>query len=491
MFYCHHLLVYKFLAKSKTIIHVFCDFQTGLLLIFACWYIFKRTQYSGFQRSHEYSTYVNKNKENSAKVVTPIYFLKIFKTGSTTLSNILLRYALRNNFSLPSFKFGTSFPFKDLIQWLFPIKTCLPHLKSCPVLELCLKKCRFSRENVLRENQCQLIDRHTIFNESAVNELMGSNVEHVVGIRHPFTQFQSLAGEFSIWRKLRLQQATTDPFSLFLESPQLYEQKVKIPIELGKIMHVGKRAPTYSNWMTNFMSFSFGYKPYHSELYEDETTFLKRIRSLFPNVVILEELTQSLVLLRRRLGLDTTDIISLKRHTTKSEAYTGSYKRITPENTKLIEAHRNWSRLDYKLYDMFLEEHKYQVKKYGKNFEEEVDVVNEINQQISSFCESQGLSEANYETVVKYNKRFSTEITIPQTPFTNQFNVSAADCIIMNLEHRVFGIYLRYRQFPEICDTVTQGQLNPYSTEFTSCPPGFLDQMAELLENSAVIRTTK
>ena len=121
-------------------------------------------------------------KEHCAYVQKHIYYLKVHKTGSTTFTNMLFRYGLANNLTFAVFEPRHPYPAMDMTKYLLPHpaekRHSLPHSVDI-------------KDNTGFPHKYDILNSHSIFNESVIGRFMPNDTVFIATVRHPFNQLQS------------------------------------------------------------------------------------------------------------------------------------------------------------------------------------------------------------------------------------------------------------------------------------------------------------
>ncbi|XP_006822290.1 galactosylceramide sulfotransferase-like [Saccoglossus kowalevskii] len=147
--------------------------------------------------------------QQQARCVSPtttVAFLKTYKTGSTTISSILIRFGLSHNLSFvipahhnPGY-FSRTVRFNSEMQ-----KHLSPPLPGS----------RYS-----------MLVSHVPFNKTAINNVI-PNATFITILRHPVATYESIFGFFKIPRILHLRtNGRQDPFRMFLSNTSLYYKRL-------------------------------------------------------------------------------------------------------------------------------------------------------------------------------------------------------------------------------------------------------------------------
>ncbi|XP_053716254.1 galactose-3-O-sulfotransferase 3 [Synchiropus splendidus] len=236
---------------------------------------------------------------------TNVAFLKTHKTASTTVQNILFRFAERNNLTvaLPVQACGHQF--------------CYPRTFSS----------HFVHPHTLPPN---IIASHMRFYKPELQRLMPNDTIYVTIVREPASMFES---SFSYYTQhcqsfKRVPNASLDAF---LEEPWRYYR----PEEKD------------SMYARNTLTFDLGGdKDRPATDVEYAKNFVAEVDRVFSLVMIAEYFDESLVLLRHLLSWELDDILYVKLNMRMPN----SKKNLTPSLPAKIRA---WNSLDARLYDHF------------------------------------------------------------------------------------------------------------------------------------------
>ncbi|XP_061566220.1 galactose-3-O-sulfotransferase 3-like [Cololabis saira] len=236
---------------------------------------------------------------------TNIVFLKTHKTASSTMQNLLFRFAERNNLTVA-----------------LPVQSC-GHQFCYPSIF----KSHFVHPHTLPAN---IITNHMHFSKTALQDLMPNNTIYVTIIREPTSMFESL---FTYYRNRcqSFKRVLNGSLEAFLNNPFNYYRP-----EEGDSMYAH-----------NSLTFDLGGdkdRPPTDVAYAQ--AFVAEVERAFSLVMISDYFDESLVLLRHLLSWDLDDILYLKLN---MRAVT-SKKSLTPGLSAKIRA---WNSIDAYLYDHF------------------------------------------------------------------------------------------------------------------------------------------
>lgn len=236
---------------------------------------------------------------------TNVAFLKTHKTASSTMQNLLFRFAERNNLTvaLPVQSCGHQF--------------CYPHTFTA----------HFVHPHTLPPN---IITNHMRFNKAELQRLMPKNTIYVTIMREPSTMFESSFTYYYHYCQ-SFKRVRDGTLETFLEEPWRYYQ----PKEKDS-MHA-----------RNTLAFDLGLdKDRSGEDEEYVQASLAELEKVFSLVMIAEYFDESLVLLRHLLSWDLDDILYFKLNMRSAS----SKQSVTPGLASKI---RTWNSLDARLYDHF------------------------------------------------------------------------------------------------------------------------------------------
>ena len=252
------------------------------------------------------------NKSHGSKVtVKPdscterrhIFFLRVAKTGSSTLRSLLLRFGMTRNLSFVLFaKTFLIFNKKEFRNLLLPEP---------------------SRSTGF-DGRYNLLVEHTVFNDSEIKALMPDNTFYLATLRHPITQIKSFINYVKLYDKLGLNKSEHF-LATFLEDPSGRDKR---------------------NDSRNVMSRYFGLPRNVSDKKAGDE-LIKLADRKFDLVLIMELIDECYVLLKRRLCWTIKEILY---HTIRTSKYSG---KDVDQTDDLIAKHRKWSSIDYAMYEHF------------------------------------------------------------------------------------------------------------------------------------------
>ena len=230
--------------------------------------------YDVFHGLNNHKLEVNSPGHKTCQPVKNIYFLRIPKTGSSTLANILCRYALKHHLNIST---GYGSPLQ--------------------------------RENQSSVNA--IIYQHTEFNETAIRQIMAPHTALITLIREPLAHLKSIFNYMHLDQQFHLENMQ-DPFDVFLHSPGQFDTD---PAPLTR----------------NMLSRPFGME---AKAIDEEHKLINLVLSKFSSVLMNEYFEESLLLLMNKLCMNFSDLLFLSLKTMSYKQKTKTYSTRLRANHK-------------------------------------------------------------------------------------------------------------------------------------------------------------
>ena len=377
-------------------------------------------------------TTVLKNSIESLRLV----YIKTRKTGSSTMTNILYRLALRHNLTVMTFLHRTSHPTAG---------------KQFPVHQL---------NFLLGQPQpsFNLIMEHLYYDEGLFDELMPGNKIFISTLRYPFDQLMSDVHyqqrrmknpkpALSQYERLQLNSYTSSKRLSNLEQEDVLQRILMSP---EKLKRYGQR---YLKIPKVFTANQPNDSQMVSETYNHTAIkgYLQELSSKFQLVLITEYYDASLVLLKRKLSWELRDIIysPLKRgRYVKSPNLQTRHQQLKPE--------------EYALYDHFNQTFWTFLSEQSPDFWKEVEHYKKIKDKSLRFCDKYYSILEKDATEVKTIIKQNATLQIQKSPWNEPFTVDTLDCILMKTHKNTFLNLNTIRNFPSLCEKAGF-RLNPKS----------------------------
>ncbi|XP_063690798.1 galactosylceramide sulfotransferase-like isoform X3 [Bolinopsis microptera] len=269
-----------------------------------------------------------------------IIFTKTHKTGSSTITNILLRYGEGNNRTQLLYKYPSSTEFKKLVP-----------------------------ERLLTgRSTANIFAQHANFDQGFLKRHIYNTSKTFTILRSPVSQFLSA---FSFFEKTRLYPADTfeESIKLFFKSHghDKYLTDSWFCKNCGMLVNA------------NSMDMGFNTEGYVTTENQEKymSDFLEEASRTWDLVLITEYFDLSLVLLKRRFCLQFEDILYLRS--------LERIKKETVEEPYTLAKIAEMQKLDIALYDYFNATFWREVEKEEGIFEE-LAIFQKLNKQVQSFC---------------------------------------------------------------------------------------------------------
>ncbi|XP_053511145.1 galactose-3-O-sulfotransferase 2 [Artibeus jamaicensis] len=239
--------------------------------------------------------------------ITNIMFLKTHKTASSTVLNILFRFAETHNLSvaLPA---GSSFHLG--YPWLF----LASYVEGA------------GREG--SQQRFNIMCNHLRFNLPEVQKVMPNDTFYFSILRNPVFQLESA---FTYYKRHAPAFQAAPSLDAFLSAPHTFYNQ---SLDLRNV---------YSR---NSMWFDLGFDPDAAATESYVRARLADVERRFQLVLIAEHFDESLVLLRHRLRWQLDDVVSFRLNSRSQR----SVVSLSPENQ---ERAKRWCALDWRLYQHF------------------------------------------------------------------------------------------------------------------------------------------
>ncbi|CAH1802315.1 unnamed protein product [Owenia fusiformis] len=317
--------------------------------------------------------------------VTRFVYIPMMRGGSKTLQSIFQKFSHVRNFSyaLPLHKKTTlGWPYKIQEQWI---------------------------KKSLKVTGYDIIAESTVLSDE-LDKIAPMDAKFITMLRHPYNQFKSIFNHLGIASILNM---ANDESSLktFLSNLQNLETQ-----------HLSERwnscLPTNVSLLRNPQSFTLGIYPNRDgdttsmNMHATEEAF-KMLEEKLNVVMIMEYFYESLILLKRKFKWTFKEILHHKRGVR-------NYQYKTNQNLKLINKHRQYSNIDYKLYKHFNNTFWNTINSEPREsgFFAEVEYFRQIQNEMIDYCEKYG-SLNDLEPMV-----------VPRSKWSPKIEVSVAECPI-------------------------------------------------------------
>ena len=228
-----------------------------------------------------------------------------------------------------------------------------------------------------------------------------------------------------------------------------------------------------NNVFRNRNARTLGLKPKDYENPHKTNKFIGKILSEFDLIFIAEYLDESLIVMRRKLCWEISDILYLslnvKTYSVKElsvnnkQTYNGKESSV---NNKLTNKVREWSHIDTYLHNIFTKRLKKEISAYGNDFQKELQFYNNQTNRLKIFCSKiVNVVQTNTEEARKLLES-NDHIMIPKSLWGNEYKVDYIWCLMSQINLMVLKNIIRVKEYPELCDQLTRGCKNLDLNEF-------------------------
>ncbi|XP_078000004.1 galactose-3-O-sulfotransferase 2-like [Glandiceps talaboti] len=290
----------------------------------------------------EVTTVIPNTSKANCQSKKNLFLLKTHKSGSSTLQNILLRYADKHNLTLvlPKTTHQLGYPNRFNRRFAIPVPW----------------------------NEYNMFCQHSRFNLPEVMELMPDDTVFVTILREPVAHFESLFTYYNIGGKLRIREPSK--LEQFLRNPEKYVQR--------------RTYKTYNStnpYLRNNYMFDLGFNEEQWKTNSQVTKLIERVDQIFDLVLIMEYFDESLILLRYTMCWDIDSLVYFRFNIRKE---TSVYTNISHWMQGKI---RRWNSADAQLYSYFNETFWKKVKAFGEQrMEEELQALKERTRMYWDTC---------------------------------------------------------------------------------------------------------
>lgn len=255
-----------------------------------------------------------------------------------------------------------------------------------------------------------LID-HAVYNKTIMNSYFPPRTTHYITIiRDPLKQFVSTFNYFKIEKISGIH--SRRPVSEYLQNIEYYENIYTSPNTKGRLCIPNGFSVT-KNLIAHCLGMPVGFPKNRTDISMNLPAVVKYIQEVdseFSLVMIVDYFHESLILLKRLMKWTMKDIIY-------KHVNFGSYNFMLSDMDKI--RHKQWSPIDYMMYDYFNQTFWKKIDSEGPNFFDEVRQFNLIQDKFNWYCWG-------------YGERIRPRLDIPQSPFNSKFYINRNDCMMMD-----------------------------------------------------------
>ena len=348
---------------------------------------------------------------DSKNQIKDIYYIKVHKTGSTTMQNILHRFAWKHTLKVALYNREHCRPFPDTAKIGF-------------LLENITEGDNFTRYNIMCD--------HAVFDEAAFRPYMRSNLRFIATLREPFSQLESSFEYFSIATKFGIANSK-DPIKVFLErDPASFTHD----FDFTRIQ--------------NIQAFDLGYKISHDNNITAINEHLAYLDKKIDVAVISQHFVEGLVYLKELFNWELQDIIYL--------THLQGTRKTVPRNettTKYLkDLHRRLSTADYVFYEHFEKKISSILQNQPASFWQQVSYLKALLKRIHEFCSnvcnllpSDFFKSPQIERYRLMKDLLKKYMIVEPSQWSKAFNVTYRDCALMSFSTNQYTNALQVHQF--------------------------------------------
>lgn len=280
------------------------------------------------------SAYLDTERKRTCAPKKDIAFVKTHKCASSTIQNMLIRYADQNNLTL-----------------VLPLEPNNNYLSQ---------RTPFSRRSIATapwgENGYNILCHHILYNHAEVKAIMPPDTVYVTILREPVKLFESL-------------------FS-YVHFENVYNMNIEQ--FLNNTHNITKRL--HGHLGRNQMLFDLGFPIKYFNNTAKVKQEISAMEKRFDLILIAEYFDESVILLKDLMCWDFNDIITFKLNSRKE-----SKRHELSEHSK--RRIREWSAADVMLYGYFLKIFKQRLVQYGEQkMKRDIEILRQRRNEWFSFC---------------------------------------------------------------------------------------------------------
>ncbi|XP_062574603.1 galactosylceramide sulfotransferase-like [Saccostrea cucullata] len=231
------------------------------------------------------------------------------------------------------------------------------------------------------EEKFNCLIEHAIYNRTIMEPLFPRNTPFITIIREPWSHFKSTFHYFKVDKIAGIE--AEDPIEEYLNNIQKYEAIYKSRESRPYRYCVPDGFSVTKNLLSHCLGMPLGFPPGRVDYSQNEVLaneYIKKLDREFGLVMIMEYFDESMIFLKRLMSWSFKEIVYKKSNV-------GNYaKDAYPQYLKNI--HREWSSVDYLLYDHFREKMELKIQSAGFGFQSELKQFRQVLSELNRFCAS-------------------------------------------------------------------------------------------------------
>jgi len=352
------------------------------------------------------------DNRTSCTPIYNIYYAKVHKAGSTTISTMFDRLALRHDVNIYLVEGSQD------TNARFHTREFLP-------------------PQGVERKQPNMFFYHQHFNHQDAAKIMQPDTHYIGSVRFPLTQLASLVVEFQWYNKLHLN-LHGDFVGQLIENLEMILQLPEAQSDRPYIL--GSTATDLGLYNSHNKTFA--------------TEHLDELAKLFEFMTVTEYFKESLILMRRAFCWQMKDIVytvQRKRNIFKYDDH------LLPWS--LQEKHRKVSLPEYKIYNIFKDRLLNTISQEA-DFNHEMFTYERVLKKTASFCDVVIDKIRNNQSYVYNCSEDDIGVDVNPAPWGAPFRLHCLDCAVMRMETNVLMNVQKIRQYPELCTSPSITRIN-------------------------------
>ena len=178
--------------------------------------------------------------------------------------------------------------------------------------------------------------------------------------------------------------------------------------------------------------------------------FLQKISKEFNHMLISEFPDESLIVMRRKLCWEISDIICLPLNV-KNYSYNDEQNNDDMWGNKIIR----WSHVDFKLHSKFNETLWREISGYGPSLWKELDFFKAQTRRIYKFCSQILALILKHSAQARILLQSEEHITIPGSPWGGEYRIDHVWFLMSKMNLNAFKNIIRVKEYPEQCEQIS------------------------------------
>ena len=300
-----------------------------------------------------------------------IAFLKVHKTGSSSVQNIFLRFGNERNLT-----------FVLAHDDMSKSETKYPNVISY--------RGTLSASNIVPPppgKRYDIMCCHVNYNDSAFRRFLPKDTTYIAIVRDPITRLESAIRYFRMLKDTTLSRFADNPLDYGMGAGSMINNRIAFEFNVPEKFFPTKRTGIPKG------------------IPGDLKQYMNHIRARFDLILVTEKLGESIVLMKRMLSWHVKNVVY--------------QKQLVADKTLIVRFNiqdklklQPYLYLDFALYQMATQDLEFKIQDAANNFQGEVDHFKHVIQSVSVFCKTGREASLHFEA----------------TEWDSAFNVTSRDC---------------------------------------------------------------